>query len=268
MKKTLMIISIIVVALSVISFTSAQCTPINGQVTKSLVPTEAPTVALTEAPTQAPTQKPTVAPTHAPTEAPKPTEAPTVAPTEKPTQVPTEPEQTYEQPTTDWDSFLNGNTWNPNKTAYDGPKYNLTDKELHQLGWVCSREQGSIEGARMEASLMGNLFENYGQGFSGVYDYVMNSGWFGPTNTGEVPDNPDAGEYYDIVKDVLADGHRFLPSDVVEHDCLSDISSISTGDVYNTDNYIPFVTIINNVYGSTYTFIGFAPNGGDPFGFV
>ena len=263
MKKIILIMSIIsVLVVSIVAFTSAQSAPDTGSTpdTAQTEPTQAPTTT----PTVAPTQAPTVAPTQAPTQAP--TEPPTEAPTNPPVEVP-EPVQIYEQPVTDWDSFLNGNVWDPSNVAYDGPRYNLTEQELHQLGWVCYREQGSLEGARMEASLMANLYEHSG-GFSSVHDYVMNSGWFGPANTGDVPENPDSGDFYAVVKDVLVDGHRYLPSDVVEHDCLSDIASISTGDVYNKDDYIPFVTVINNVYGSTYTFIGFAPNGGDPFGFI
>lgn len=64
----------------------------------------------------------------------------------------------------------------------------------------------------------------------------------------------------------MNEGHLYLPSDVVEHDCLSDIGSISTGDVYNPNDYIPGETIIHNNFGADYVFQGFAPNGGDPFG--
>ena len=66
----------------------------------------------------------------------------------------------------------------------------------------------------------------------------------------------------------MNEGHRYLPTNVVEHDCLSDISSISTGSVNDRSNYIPGQTIINNVYGARYVFVGFAPNGGDPFGYL
>ena len=64
------------------------------------------------------------------------------------------------------------------------------------------------------------------------------------------------------------DGNRYLESNVVEHDCLSDINSISTGSVNNRSDYIPGETVINNTYGASYVFVGFAPNGGDPFGYL
>ena len=156
--------------------------------------------------------------------------------------------------------------------VYVGKKYTLTDTQKRQLAYVAYREQGSLEGAKLELSLMANLTEE-SSGYSDVYDYVMNSGWFGPANTGDVPSYPEfdsdfTSEYYDAVEEVLIEGIRYLPSNVDEHDCLSDISYISTGDVYDTDAYIPYETVIHNVYGSVYTFIGFAPHGGDPFGYI
>ena len=158
-----------------------------------------------------------------------------------------------------------------------GYKYTgLTYVQKKQLAYLAYLEQGSLEGAKMELSLMCNLTEMNTSNHD-LYNYVMdpNNSWWGPVLTGEVNKNSNpqftsdfTSKFVDLVDEIMERGNRYLPKNVDEHDCESDISSISTGDKYNRNDYIPNETIIYNCYGSKYRFIGFAPNGGDPFGYT
>ena len=152
------------------------------------------------------------------------------------------------------------------KPVLKGTKYNLSDDDLAHLAYVAYREQGSVEGAKLELSLMCNLYEKNKSRYSSVRDYVDNSGWFAKGSRVGYYYPGDA--YYNAAKEVVNDGKRYLPAKVVEHDCLSDISSISTGSPNNRSDYIPGKTVCHNVYGANYVFVGFAPNGGDPFGYL
>lgn len=147
--------------------------------------------------------------------------------------------------------------------------YSLSEDELNTLAYIAYREQGSVEGAKIELSLMCNLYEKNKSSFSSVYSYVQNSGWFGDA-TG-VRSAPSA-DYYAAAVDVMNNGNRYLADNVVEHDCLSDISYAandgSSINVYDKSSYVPGKTVLHNVYGADYVFVGFAPNGGDPFGYL
>ena len=152
-------------------------------------------------------------------------------------------------------------------------KYALSDYQLAQLTYVAYREQGTDAGAAAEASLMANLFESgrgngYGSGANGLVNYVMTSGWFASRSTGSTDNNES---HKNIVRQVLVNGKRTLPIYVDEHDCLSDLSYVSNTSIGNRSGYIKDVTIIHNVYGSTYTFYEFpggAESGTDPFGYT
>ena len=170
-------------------------------------------------------------------------------------------------------NIKNGNIIDTSKVVFIGHKYtNLTDTQKKQIAYLAYLEQGSLDGAKIELSLMANLTEKNRSDYN-IYKYVMTSGWFGPANTGMIPNNPQydgyfTSKYVDLVNSVLVRGNRYLTKNVDEHDCISDISSISTGNKNNRSDYIPNKTIIYNVYGSRYKFVGFAPNGGDPFGYT
>lgn len=41
----------------------------------------------------------------------------------------------------------------------DFKRYNLTETQLKKIARLCVQEQGSVEGAKAEASLMANLLE-------------------------------------------------------------------------------------------------------------
>ena len=144
--------------------------------------------------------------------------------------------------------------------------YQLSEDQVIKIARLCQQEQGTAVGAAAECSLALNLFEKSGGKYSSVYDYMRNSGWFA-----HAAYHMDYGECTDAVlsavKSVLA-GNRTLPSYIDEHDCFSDIQSISTGRKYDRDAYIKDKTIITNVYGSVYTFYAFPDENSDPFGYT
>lgn len=158
-----------------------------------------------------------------------------------------------------------GNVIDVSNPVYKGPQYNLSEEDIRYLGYIGCREQGSIDGAKLEISLACNLWEKYGQEYSSVADYCRRAPWFG-SGTREYFE--PSQEYVEAARDVVVNGNRYLPENVVEHDCFSDINSISTGSVNDRSAYIPNETVINNNFESTYVFVGFAPNGGDPFGYI
>ena len=153
-------------------------------------------------------------------------------------------------------------------------KYALTETQLLRIARLCQQEQGTVAGAKAEASLMANQLETskwrqnrYGTGANGLYNWVRNGGWFSRASywmdNGTVSSSVLAG-----VRDVLVNGNRTLPLYVDEHDCLSDITSISTGKVKNRGNYVSGKTIVKNRYGSKWTFWCFPDKTSDPFGYT
>lgn len=145
-------------------------------------------------------------------------------------------------------------------------KYDLSENEIRGLANLAMQEQGSIDGACAELSLMANLFEKQSK-YRTLYDYVRKSGWF--SRAAYWMDNGSAGETYrQYARLVLKNGLRTLPAAVNEHDCFSDINSISTGSVRDRSAYVRDKTVIRNRYGSTYTFYCFPTAGSDPFGYT
>lgn len=153
-------------------------------------------------------------------------------------------------------------------------KYNLTETQLKKLARLCVQEQGSVEGVKAEASLMANLLETspsrqkkYGTNGAGLYKWVREGGWF--YRAAYFMDNTSVGsKYVEAVRDVLVNGNRTLPQYIDEHDCFSDIKSISTGSIRDRSAYIPNETIVKNKMGSTWTFYKFPTSTSDPFGYT
>ena len=144
--------------------------------------------------------------------------------------------------------------------------YRLTDREIKAVARLCWQEQGSVMGAAAEASLICNRYRLYGEGYTSPYDYARNSGWF--ARAAYWMDNGDCEQaVIDLVSDALS-GQSYLPPYIDEHDCLSDIVSISTGNKNVKGDYIRGVTVIKNVYDSEYIFYGFPSVGSDPFGYT
>jgi len=189
-----------------------------------------------------------------------------------------------------------------------GQKYLfLSDNELMGLCGVARAEQGTIAGAKHEASLMANRYELLTEDSKyynkGLYNYVRNSGWF--HNAATHMEEGCKPEYLEAVRDVLVNGNRTLPLYVNEHDCfdcnyheggrcfdsrdkLGDICILETnGEKFTAMRqissrsdkiYVPDVTKVYTIYynrGGKYNywiFYGFAKdsndkNIGDPFGY-
>lgn len=150
----------------------------------------------------------------------------------------------------------------------------LTEAQIVQIARLCNQEQGNINGCRAEASLMANQLETdasrakkYGITGAGLHKWVRSGGWF--ARSAYYMDYGKASrDQIEAVRDVLVRGKRFFPESYPcdEHDCLSDIKSISTGDVYDKDDYVSGKTVIHNRYGSSYLFYCFPASGCDPFG--
>ena len=150
------------------------------------------------------------------------------------------------------------------------PTFKLTDKQIRGIANVVLHEQGTIAGWFAEASQIANICEI-------KYDNdpvkAVASKWYahgkdryaaGTSNTTVI----------NIVKRVLLDGFRTLPRYIDEHDCMSDIKSVTEGGKgvkSKKDKWVPHSTVIKNRMGSTYTFYDF-PGGYntnvDPFGYT
>ena len=148
-------------------------------------------------------------------------------------------------------------------------KYNLTDAQIKGIARLAVQENGeSVVGK--EVSLMANLFELQSK-YKNIYDYIRNGGWF--SKAAYWMDNGSASsKAIATTKDVLVNGNRQFPAYINEHDCFSDITSVTNNgkSFTKTDRskYQKDVTIIKNKYGSTYTFYEFPSSGSDPFGYT
>lgn len=155
-------------------------------------------------------------------------------------------------------------------------KYNLSNIHLVKIAMLCKQEQGTLEGAKAEASLAANILETnarYKKKFgSDLYLFMRNSGWFYKAayymDNGDIP----TPAYLDAIIDVLCLGNRTLPLGVDEHDCLLDILTVSNDgvefDKKDRSKYIKGKTRIKNRFSSEYTFYCFPSAGSDPFGYT
>lgn len=159
-----------------------------------------------------------------------------------------------------------------------GKKYSISEEDKKYLAYVAFKEQGSVEGAKVELSLIANRYEQEGGKYDNVRDYVENSGWFSDYSTTGYKE-PDAA-YVEAVNDVLIDGNRYVPENVVQHYYLPSATKVVVNGVeldrnidangyahYDKSQFIPGQTEIYENSSTHWTFIGFAPNSGDPFGY-
>ena len=145
-------------------------------------------------------------------------------------------------------------------------KYILTDAEIKALANLALQEQGSVDGLCAELSLMANRFEAQDK-HKTLCDYVRYSDWF--SRAAHWMDNGNATEVHcKYARYVLCNELRTLPTHINEHDCLSDIKTISTGDKRDRGAYKSGETVIVNRYGSRYTFYCFPDKASDPFGYT
>lgn len=148
-------------------------------------------------------------------------------------------------------------------------KYTLTESEIVKIANLAVQENGESAVAD-EVSLMANLFELQTK-YTDIYSYIRNGGWFAKAAQ-HMDNGKSSAAAKEKTKDVLVYGNRTLPAYVNEHDCFSDINSVTNdGKTFTkTDRskYISNKTIIKNRYGSTYTFYKFPTAQSDPFGYT
>jgi len=153
---------------------------------------------------------------------------------------------------------------------YPFKHYNLSQDEAERFAAACVMEQGeSPEAVRSEMSQILNLTESsYGNDYGNDPTKVLNSGWYASVTRERFADKRGSTpELTNVILDTANNGNRNLPPFIDEHDCFSDIISISTGSVRNKSDYIKDKTIIENENDSVYTFWDF-PGTEDPFGYT
>lgn len=156
--------------------------------------------------------------------------------------------------------------------------YNLSDEQIQGLANVFISEEGHAEAAiKAAASHLLNRFERYPiSGLTDPYNYLIYAGWWGSAslNHGRIAGSHGTASATEAgwVSDVIRRGLRNIPLYIDEYDMFpGDISyATNNGATINKSDasqYIKDVTIVHNVYGSTYTFYGF-PGGADIFGYI
>ena len=150
------------------------------------------------------------------------------------------------------------------------PTFKLTEKQIRGIANIVLHEQGSIAGWFAEASQIANLCEiKYG----GDPVRAVKSGWYayGKSRYNEGTSNATV---INIVKRVFLDGFRTLPRYCNEHDCMSDIISVTEGGKSvrsDKSKWKRHTTVIRNKMTSKYYFYDFPggyESGVDPFGYT
>ena len=136
-------------------------------------------------------------------------------------------------------------------TRSDTTVYPKTDAECYNFFAVLGRaEQGSLDGATAELSLLLNLFERRHPDASDVSiqevaKWATECGWF--AHASRRWEKTATPEYLAVARNVLG-GNRVLPSNIVEHDCMEDLAYIETDGVkyspYQRDKYVSGRTVV------------------------
>lgn len=154
------------------------------------------------------------------------------------------------------------------------PKYALSESQIKGMANIVQHEQPQLSGMEAEASLIANRTDIKGDEKATVANIVktVTGGWFADgKNRFNKPGNPSSTAIK-AVKNVIVGGRRTLPRYVDEHDCFSDISTVTNnGKKINKKTrsaYKPHVSIVKNRMGSTYTFHSYPNNAADPFGYT
>lgn len=191
--------------------------------------------------------------------------------------------------------------------VWAGKGYDLTQGQLNGIMAMIKEENGgTMSAVKTQASVMANIFEAYGPGLGepetadGLVHYLRRnphgeSGWFAAFNKYDESFSGYTDEEMNAVKDILVNGNRVMPPQIIEHDDLIlDIDYIEvdgqrysngSSEFKDTANYIAGKTKIHQnpsriSGGSTWIFWTWAnPDGtiiadwsdethtGDPFGY-
>ena len=183
-----------------------------------------------------------------------------------------------------------GRTFIPGRayTRSDTTVYPKTAAECYNFFAVLGRaEQGSLDGAMAELSLLLNLYERRHPDagdvpIQEVAKWATECGWF--AHASRRWEKTASPEYLAVARNVLA-GNRVMPSNIVEHDCREDLAYIETYGVryspYQQDKYVSGVTVCYQApvhehngrkYGfrhpSHWVFYSFPAPKSDPFGWL
>ena len=173
-------------------------------------------------------------------------------------------------------------------TRSDTTVYPKSTDECYSFFAVLGKaEQGTLEGATAELSLLLNLFERrhpdaVDVSIQEVAKWATECGWF--AHASRRWEGTALPEYVAVAKSVLG-GNRVLPSFIVEHDCREDLAYIETNGVryspYEDDKYVSGVTVCYQApvhehngrkFGfrkpSHWVFYSFPAQRSDPFGFL
>lgn len=173
-------------------------------------------------------------------------------------------------------------------TRSDTTVYPKTADECYSFFGVLGKaEQGSLEGATAELSLLLNLFERRHPDAGDVTiqeiaKWATECGWF--AHASRRWEKPASPEYVAVARNVLG-GNRVFPANIVEHDCREDLAFIETNGVryspYENDKYVSGVTVCYQApvhehngrkfgfrHPSHWVFFSFPAPKSDPFGFL
>ena len=135
-------------------------------------------------------------------------------------------------------------------TRSDTTVYNKTADECYNFFAVLGHdEQGSLDGATAELSLLLNLFERRHPdagdvSIQEIAKWATECGWF--AHASRRWEKTATPEYLAVARNVLG-GNRVFPSNIVEHDCMEDLAYIETNGVryspYERDKYVSGVTV-------------------------
>ena len=180
--------------------------------------------------------------------------------------------------------FIQGRSY----TRSDTTVYPKTAEECYNFFAVLGRaEQGSLDGAAAELSLLLNLFERRHPdagdvSIQEVAKWATECGWF--AHASRRWEKTATPEYLAVARNVLG-GNRVLPSNIVEHDCREDLAYIETNGVryspYQNDKYVSGVTVVYQApvhehngrkfgfrHPSHWIFYSFPAAKSDPFGYL
>ena len=163
-----------------------------------------------------------------------------------------------------------GDSGSGNSTTATFPKYALNETQKKGIARIISKEQSGKAGRFAEASLLANLTDISGDNKATVDNIVAKARgkWF--STRGEYSKSyAPPQDALDAVQSCIIDGKRTLPRYINEHDCFSDLTSVTNNGTPITktdrDKYKQHVTKIKNRYGASGTFYSFPDSASDPF---
>ena len=165
---------------------------------------------------------------------------------------------------------------------WNGEKYEMTEAQARGMASMANAENGgSVNTIKTEASQMANLFEQKHPDKKGnieeLINYIKNGGWYSDGTGQAYDENYGEESYVKAVKEVLGEGKRTLPPEVVQHATGTSqwIKAENDGqaiDVSDRSQFKRGITKITELFGSgaVWTFWGWADpdtKEGDPFGY-